>query len=199
MPPLPPRTAQDMWNAAAPMIAVTEKHPFLTAMVDGSLAGPNFRYYVVQDALYLKDFAACLRKLGQTKDLPVDESARLEQFAIGAEEAELSLHHSFFQQWNIVTTASDEIQMPHTLLYTSYMERIVASRSYAEGLAVLLPCFWVYMHVGNEMLKLREQLGSRYARGWSPWYLLLFPVCPVSDDCRLIYFIYIHLVGSNQQ
>lgn len=153
------RVAQDFWDAAAPMISVTEKHPFLTAMVDGSLAEPNFRYYVVQDALYLKDFATCLRKLGQTEGIPENESKQLEGFAISAEEAELSLHNSFFKQWNIEATAE---QMPHTLLYTSYMERIVATRPYAEGLAVLLPCFWVYMHVGNEMLELRKQLGDRF-------------------------------------
>lgn len=124
----------------------------------GTLSEPNFRYYVVQDALYLKDFAACLRKLGQMEGIPAEDSTKLEGFAVGAEEAELSLHNSFFQQWNIDAKAE---QMPHTLLYTSYMERIVATRPYAEGLAVLLPCFWVYMHVGNKMLELRKQLGDR--------------------------------------
>mmetsp|Transcript_9729 Transcript_9729/g.19446 ORF Transcript_9729/g.19446 Transcript_9729/m.19446 type:complete len:127 (+) Transcript_9729:488-868(+) len=54
--------------------------------------------------------------------------------------------------------------MPNTLLYTSYMSRIVATRCHAEGLAVLLPCFWVYMHVGKCMLKLREELGDSVKR-----------------------------------
>mmetsp|Transcript_31281 Transcript_31281/g.65409 ORF Transcript_31281/g.65409 Transcript_31281/m.65409 type:complete len:113 (-) Transcript_31281:2705-3043(-) len=30
--------------------------------------------------------------------------------------------------------------------------------------AVLLPCFWVYMHVGKCMLKLREELGDSVKR-----------------------------------
>ena len=54
--------------------------------------------------------------------------------------------------------------MPNTLLYTSYMMKIIATRPHAEGLAVLLPCFWVYMHVGKCMLKLREELGDRYEK-----------------------------------
>ena len=54
---------QAFWDAAAPMIKVTEKHPFLVAMVDGSLDMENFKYYVIQDALYLKDYADCLRRL----------------------------------------------------------------------------------------------------------------------------------------
>jgi len=49
-------------------------------------------------------------------------------------------------------------QMPNCLLYTSYMKKVVATESYAHGLAVLLPCFWVYMHVGHVMLELREKI-----------------------------------------
>ena len=151
-------SAQDFWNAAAPLIAVTEKHPFLVAMVDGTLDMESFRYYVVQDALYLADFADCLRRLASGAD-NVNDSKRLEAFANGAEEAEMELHNSFFTEWNISAEGVD--QMPNSLLYTSYMKRIVATRCHAEGLAVLLPCFWVYMHVGKCMLNLREELGDR--------------------------------------
>ena len=56
--------AQQFWNAAAPLISITENHPFLVAMVDGTLDIEKFRYYAVQDALYLTDFADCLKRLG---------------------------------------------------------------------------------------------------------------------------------------
>jgi len=151
-------SAQDFWDAAAPLIAVTENHPFLVAMVDGTLDMESFRYYVVQDALYLADFADCLRRLGKGADNETD-AKRLEAFAKGAEDAEMELHNSFFKEWDI--SAEGVEQMPNSLLYTSYMKRIVATRCHAEGLAVLLPCFWVYMHVGKQMLKLREDLGDR--------------------------------------
>ena len=155
-------STKDFWEKAAPLIAVTEKHPFLVAMVDGTLNMENFRYYVVQDALYLNDFADALRILSKNEGITKADSDRLEAFAVGAEEAELALHNSFFKQWEI--SADGVEQMPHSLLYTSYMKRIVATRSHAEGLAVLLPCFWVYAHVGEAMLKLRTQLGDRCVR-----------------------------------
>jgi thiaminase (transcriptional activator TenA) len=155
-------SAQDFWDAAAPWIAVTEKHPFLVAMVDGTLAMENFQYYVVQDALYLKDFADCLQRLSH--NCPKDQvlaAQRLKDFAIGAEQAELALHQSFFVNWNISLDNDRVEQMPNCLLYTSYMKRVVATECHAHGLAVLLPCFWVYMHVGKCMLKLRDELGDR--------------------------------------
>jgi len=154
--------AQQFWDAAQDLITETEKHPFLVSMVDGTLQMDKFQYYVIQDALYLTDFADALHRLGDAKGISMEDSKRLHEFATGADEAEKDLHRDFFKQWNIDDTGATS--MPNTLLYTSYMLRIVATRSHAEGLAVLLPCFWVYMHVGKCMLKLREELGDSVKR-----------------------------------
>jgi thiaminase (transcriptional activator TenA) len=171
-----PKCTADFWNSCQSMIDETSRHPFLIQMVDGTLEESKFRYYVVQDALYLHDFADCLRRLStSTRSNNVSDAQRLQQFAQSAEEAELDLHRSFFQQWNIVMPKNTEngniddiddnimqmhmhMQMPNCLLYTSYMQRIVTTRPYAQGLAVLLPCFWVYQHVGQCMLTLRSEI-----------------------------------------
>ena len=152
-------SAQQFWDNAQDLISVTEKHPFLVAMVDGSLDISNFKYYVVQDALYLADFADCLRRLANNKGVSKEDSDRLNAFAKGAADAELALHRSFFVEWDISAEGAE--QMPNSLLYTSYMTRVVATKCHAEGLAALLPCFWVYMHVGKQMLTLRDELGTR--------------------------------------
>ena len=155
---------QSFWNDASSMISETEKHEFLVSMVDGTLKDENFQYYVIQDALYLKDFADCLHRLSKNDGISAEDSKRLEEFAIGASEAEMSLHNSFFKEWNIQANAEHATSMPNTLLYTSNMIRVVTTRSHAEGLASLLPCFWVYMHVGEKMLELRKELGDSVSR-----------------------------------
>ena len=159
--------AQSLWDAAADLIKVTETHPFLVAMVDGSLSEESFRYYAIQDALFLTDFASCLEllaakmKIEMSDDDSTKEASiqRIKDLAVGIEEAEKELHRSFFAHWDI--DACNATSMPNTLLYTSYMMRVVSTRPYAEGLAVLLPCFWVYMHIGNCSLKLREELDGK--------------------------------------
>jgi thiaminase/transcriptional activator TenA len=153
-------TSQSFWDAAAPMIAATEKHPFLVAMVDGTLTKGSFQHYAVQDAMYLRDFADCLRRLARNPGLSDADSKRLDGFAKSTEEFEMDLHDSFFTKWNISAEGSE--QMPNCLLYTSYMKRIVVTKSHAQGLAVMLPCYWVYMHIGQCMLNLRDDLGDRY-------------------------------------
>ena len=44
---------------------------------------------------------------------------------------------------------------PATVMYTSYLLRVVSIGSHAEGLSALLPCFWVDHHVGTLMLAAR--------------------------------------------
>ena len=153
--------SQRFWDASQSIISTTEKHLFLTSMVHGTLSQDKFIYYVLQDALYLTDFSDCLFRLSKKAPSPIHQK-RLAELAKGAEEDEKELHRSFFQKWNI---DDDKVEpMPNTVLYTSYMMKVVATRPYAEGLAVLLPCFWVYMHVGKQMLKLREKLGDSVDR-----------------------------------
>ena len=175
--------AQRFWDKAYPLIKETEHHPFLVSMVDGTLKEDNFRYYVIQDTLYLKDFGYCLRRMSEKAAVKTvkaaasqdddevyrsqKESERLLEMSIGAETVEMELHKSYLKQWAASASNDDDRkqqqeyrQMPNTLLYTSYMKNIVETRSYGQGLAVLLPCFWVYMHVGKCMLKLRSELDT---------------------------------------
>jgi thiaminase/transcriptional activator TenA len=156
-------TCQSLWDKAYPIIIKeTEKHPFLVSMVDGTLQENNFRYYVQQDVLYLKDFIYCLRQLALKKASTPKDKKLLCDLADGAELVEIALHQSYIKQWNTNGEEQEQQQMPNTLLYTSYMRRIIdgSDTTYGEGLAALLPCFWVYMHVGNCMLKLRDELDN---------------------------------------
>lgn len=161
--------AQRLWDGAASMIGVTEKHEFLVSMVDGTLAEENFRYYVTQDALYLTDYAECFRILARNSGVSQSDSDRLMAFAKGAEEDEKELHRSFFKDWKI-TGADKAKAMPNTLLYTSYLLQVCSTRSHAEGLAAMLPCMWIYWHVGKCMLKLREELDKAGNRKAVPAY-----------------------------
>jgi thiaminase/transcriptional activator TenA len=161
--------AQRLWDGAASMIGITEKHEFLVSMVDGTLAEENFRYYVIQDALYLTDYAECFRILARNSGISQSDSDRLMAFAKGAEEDEKELHRSFFKDWKI--TGADEAKaMPNTLLYTSYLLQVCSTRSHAEGLAAMLPCMWIYWHVGKCMLALRGALNKAGNRKAVPAY-----------------------------
>ena len=113
------------------------------------------RYYVKQDSLYLKDFAQCLNILSENDGVNAEDSALLKREANGCAVAESALHDDFLAKWGQQHAVVAE---PTTEMYTSYLLRVCATRPHAEGLAALLPCFWVYMHVGHIMLKKRSSL-----------------------------------------
>src|SRR4051812_210704 len=49
-----------LWAAAEPIFEAILAHPFLRGLTDGSLPEERFRFYVKQDALYLRQYARCL-------------------------------------------------------------------------------------------------------------------------------------------
>ncbi|GMH48934.1 hypothetical protein TrRE_jg2577 [Triparma retinervis] len=164
---------EELWMAAQTtgVLDATEKHPFLLQMLSGSLPLPTFKHYVVQDAMYLTEFAKCLRSLGSAAPTPA-LAARFEDFAKGAEEAEMGLHRGYFDSWGIAPvvggggkggeTQTEKVDFtPTTMMYTSYMKAVVATRPWREGVAALLPCFWVYQWVGEIMLKKREDMKGK--------------------------------------
>jgi thiaminase/transcriptional activator TenA len=151
-----------MWDNAQRQIDASEKHSFLTAMVDGDLPVEQFRHYVQQDALYLVDFADCLVRLAAHNGVDRRDAAWLKGEAEQCIKAERDLHRTHFAKWGV--QEGSIVASPTTLLYCSWMLRIVCTRPYAEGLAAMLPCFWVYLHVGEVMLERRKALGGSVTR-----------------------------------
>ena len=131
-------------------------HPFLTGLTDGTLSEAAFRFYAIQDALYLQDFSRGLALLAARS--PADDAVIMfSEHAKTAIVVERSLHESFFATWGL--TPKDVYTMPkapNNLLYTSYLLRMAYERPFHEGLGAFLPCYWIYWEVGKEL----EQRGS---------------------------------------
>lgn len=150
------RWTSELWESITPIYDAILAHPFLKGLSDGSLPEPAFRFYAIQDALYLQDYARCL-SLASAKS---PEDAWCEMFAEHARTAlvvERSLHESFFQQWGLTPEQINATPMaPTNLAYTSYLLRIAYGRPFEEVLGALLPCYWIYGEVGKHL----ERLGS---------------------------------------
>src|SRR5262249_60068791 len=50
----------ELCQSIMPIYAALLDHPFVRGLADGSLSRAAFRFYAVQDALYLRDFARAL-------------------------------------------------------------------------------------------------------------------------------------------
>jgi thiaminase (transcriptional activator TenA) len=157
-----------IWGAMQELFTRILAHPFLAGLTDGSLPRDAFTHYVIQDAHYLVDYARALALLG-AKAPDQQAIAMFAGHARGAIEVERSLHASLFRDLGIT---DDEVRrapvMPTTLAYTSYLLRSCHQGSFAEGLAAVLPCYWIYAEVGAALLA-RSSPDPLYAR-WIATY-----------------------------
>jgi thiaminase (transcriptional activator TenA) len=137
-----------IWTELAPLRAALHGLPFIHELVAGTLAPQAFQHYIVQDSLYLSQYA---RVLSLAAARAPDRAAALE-FAQGAQVAiqvEEALHQSFFERFGVsANAAASQEPSPACLGYTSYLLSVAATGSYAALAAAILPCFWVYWDVG---------------------------------------------------
>src|ERR671935_3133996 len=90
----------ELWSAIAPIYGAILRHPFLRGLADGSLSRESFRFYAVQDALYLRDFARALSLAAARA--PRDEwIIMFNDHSAGALKVERALHESFFKEFGL--------------------------------------------------------------------------------------------------
>jgi thiaminase/transcriptional activator TenA len=150
------RFSDTLWQRIEGIYRQILAHPFLTGLTDGTLTEDAFRFYAIQDALYLRDFARGLSLLA-AKAPGDDAMIMFSEHAKNAIVVERALHGSFFKDWGL--TSQDVYATPlapNNLLYTSYLLRVAYERPFHEGLGAFLPCYWIYWEVGKEL----ERRGS---------------------------------------
>jgi thiaminase/transcriptional activator TenA len=147
-----PKLTDRLWDAAAPIYDAILQHPFVTGLADGTMDPAAFRYYVVQDALYLRDYARSLSACA-AKAPTMDDMAMFNEHASGALEVERALHASFLEGFGLTPEELDATPLaPTNRAYTSYLLASVSTGSFAEAVAAVLPCYWIYARVGAELL-----------------------------------------------
>ncbi|MDG6995319.1 MAG: thiaminase II [Nitrososphaerota archaeon] len=145
-----------LWASITPIFQGILKHSFLKGLTSGKLQTNRFKEYVIQDSLYLYDFSKSLQLLTNT----APRQAWKNKFAIDSRialEVERSLHESFFSYWRFDKVALERRKKnPSNTAYTSYILATTATRPFHEGVASVLPCYWIYLKVGRHL----ERLGS---------------------------------------
>jgi thiaminase/transcriptional activator TenA len=147
------RLSEQLWESIAAVFKRIVDHPFLRELADGTLDPDSFRFYVVQDALYLRAFARALSVAAARAPHQAD-TLMFNQHAGGAVEVERSLHESFFSDFGMTETEVESTPMaPTNLAYTSYLLSVAYGGSFAEGLSAVLPCYWIYWEVGKALIQ----------------------------------------------
>jgi thiaminase/transcriptional activator TenA len=158
----------ELWSGITDIYDAILAHPFIVGLTDGTLPADAFTFYVVQDALYLRKYAAALAAVASRAPHP-RTAAMFARHSADAVAAELELHSALLPEFGISPAAIEAAEpAPVTLAYTSYLLAVIRGGSYAEGVAAVLPCYWIYAEVGAELLR-RGSPDPRYQR-WIDTY-----------------------------
>ena len=160
--------AGELWHGITDVYDAILAHPFLAGLTDGSLPQQAFVFYVLQDALYLREYARALAVVA-SRAPDAAGTAMFARHAAGIVAVELSLHESLLADLDIDPASVDAAEAaPTTVAYTSYLLATAHGGSYAEGVGAVLPCYWIYAEVGRHLLG-RGSPTPRYQR-WIDTY-----------------------------
>ena len=128
------------------------EHPFVLGIQNGTLDINKFRYYMIQDYLYLLDYAKVFA-LGVAKGKSIETANRFAKY-ISVMNGELDIHSGYLAKLKIT---QDEINSTarslNSLSYTSYMLRIAYEEGEAEILTATLACAYSYEFISKTIVK----------------------------------------------
>jgi len=137
--------ARELWTANADLAAEAREHPFVRALVDGSLTEESFAGYVAQDAYFLEAFARGYA-LGVAHS---PDRSGVEAFAdlLQGVRDELRLHAGYAARWGIDLATVHPAEA--TLAYTDFLLGRAALGDVGLLCAALTPCMRLYAHLGG--------------------------------------------------
>ena len=143
----------ELWRSIEDVYAQILAHPFLAGLTDGTLAEERFRFYVLQDALYLREYARALSLAG-VRSPNENALVMFNEHSAGAITVERSLHEGFLKDLGVAQEEAEATEAsPTTLAYTSFLLRTATLGDYPEVLGAVLPCYWIYSEVGKALLE----------------------------------------------
>jgi thiaminase/transcriptional activator TenA len=145
-----------LWAEIEPVYDAILDHPFIEGLTSGELGVDSFVQFISQDTHYLQDYVRTLLTLAaKSPDFAVTKM--LTTHAAAAAMAETGLHAELMKD-----LGRDPAELlafdarPTTRAYTSFMLATAFTGSFADGLAAIMPCFWIYAEVGQHL----KQAGS---------------------------------------
>ena len=146
------KTTEQLLLATKDIWQQYNQHPFVLGIQDGTLDKEKFRYYIIQDYLYLEDYARTFAVgVAKAKSLKM---ANLFAKYIAVMNGELDVHTGYLAKLGI--TQEEIHSTPRALdnlSYTSYMLRVAYEEGEAEILAAILSCAYSYEVIAKKIVE----------------------------------------------
>lgn len=148
------KTSERLHEAARPVWEKCLSHPFVKGIGDGTLPAEKFQYFMLQDYLYLLDYAKVFA-LGVVKSR---DPELMRTFAENVDEilgGEMNIHRAYMKRLGITEKQVFEVKPAlDNLSYTNYMLAAANAGGPQEIVASILACSWSYAEIGQSLAKI---------------------------------------------
>lgn len=146
-------------------------HPFIKEIGEGILDKSKFKNYLIQDYLYLKEYAKVFC-VGVVKARTMKEMKFYYNSIKGTMEDETAVHIRYLADFGI--TPEETENSPYNIItssYTSYMQGIALTGDLKEIAMAVMPCTWSYNYIGNKLKeKYVHSLNDNFYKDWIDVY-----------------------------
>ena len=143
-----------LYEAAASIWNDCLNHPFVRGIGDGTLPVEKFQYFMLQDYLYLFDYARVFA-LGVVKSRDPKLMRTFAQNVDAILGGEMNIHRAYMERLGITEKEVFKVKPAlDNLSYTNYMLAAANAGGPKEIAASILACSWSYAVIGQELAKL---------------------------------------------
>jgi thiaminase/transcriptional activator TenA len=162
--------SEKLKKEATPILEYQFRHPFVKGLGDGSLSLDKFKYYMIQDSLYIVEYARAMTWVAPL--LPdVKEIVAMLDAAKASFEIEFMLKEQYFKKFDIrMDDALRTEPAPTCKAYVDHLIRYTRTGTLPEGMAVILPCGWVYIEIGQKFTEGKEIPEEHPYKAWLETY-----------------------------
>ncbi len=163
------RFSDDLREQAAPVWEAQHHHPFVRGIGDGTLSLDQFKFWIMQDYLYLIEYSRLLA-IAAARSPDLETMTRFSGLLHETLVTEMELHRCYVAEFGITADELEAVPMaPVTQGYTDFLLRMAELGDYAELIAALLPCMWGFAEIGERLARGRRPADPRYGR-WIDMY-----------------------------
>lgn len=141
----------ELRQSAAPIWEADLEHPFVCGIADGTLPREKFKFYLVQDYLFLLDYSRVFAH-GVIKAPDEATMALFSQLLNETLNTEMDLHRGYCEKFGVSASEMEQAPVaPTTHAYTRHLLNVAQSGTLADIIAGVLPCQWGYAEIGTTL------------------------------------------------
>ena len=183
------KTTDKMLEATKELWKSYNEHPFVKGIQDGSLDKDKFKYYIMQDYLYLKEYAKVFA-IGVAKAKTL-ETANLFAKYIAVMNGELDVHSGYMGKFNVSQEEIDDMKPSldnlAAILSCAYSYEVIAKKIVENNTNSINDEFygdWIKGYASNEyasgniiLIETMNQLTKDYTEKQIQHLIDIFVVC----------------------